>query len=166
MILFAGRRGFIRSGEGGDAAAFGFEFVMFAEARDVLFYLDFEIREGRFADVGEMLAFFGCVERAAGKCQRKREAEFLGSRNSGKNTVKLDEIRVEAFQQFGEFIHTALQCFFSRSMTFDFFENDREFHICTCRISLRKRDELERGATSEPRIARRVGQSNAIRALE
>ncbi len=67
----------------------------------MFFHLDFEIGERGFADVGKMDAFFGRMERATGKGEREREAEFLGSRDGGKNTMKLDEIGIKTFQQLG-----------------------------------------------------------------
>ena len=55
------------SREDSDALAFGFELMVLAEASDVFLHLDFEIGERGFADVGEMNAFLGRVQRTAGK---------------------------------------------------------------------------------------------------
>ena len=90
------RQGFFgRSGAG----AFTFPFVMFAETGEMFLHLDFKFGEGGFADGGEMFAFVGGVERAGRKGEIQGEAEFLGSRNDGKNTMKLNEIGIKTFQK-------------------------------------------------------------------
>ena len=65
----------------------------------MLLHLDFKFGEGGFANGGEMFAFVGGVERAARKREIQGEAEFLGSRDHGKNTVKLNEIGIKTFQK-------------------------------------------------------------------
>ena len=95
-------------------------------------HLDFKFGEGGFADGGEMFAFVGGVKRAGGKRKIQGEAEFLGSRDHGENTMKLNEIGIKTLQELVYFIRAALQRFFSWSVTFYIFENDGKFHVCTC----------------------------------
>ena len=110
----------------------------------MFFYLGFEFGEGGLADGGEMFAFVGGVERAGRKREIQGEAEFLGSRDHGKNTMKLNEIGIKTFQELVYFIRAALQSFFSRSVTLYFFEKDGKFHVCTCGNlpGMRKQTEL------------------------
>jgi len=63
-------------------------------------HLGFEFGESRFADGGEMFAFVSGVKRAGGKSEIESETEFLGSRDHGKNTMKLNEVRIKTFKQF------------------------------------------------------------------
>jgi len=105
---------------------------MFAETGEMFLHLDFKFGEGGFADGGEMFAFVCGVERARRKNEIQGEAEFLGSWDHGKNTMKLNEIGIKTFQELVYFIRAPLQSFFSRSVTFYFFEKDGKFHVCTC----------------------------------
>ena len=63
-------------------------------------HLDFKFGEGGFADGGEMFAFVGGVERAGRKGEIQGEAEFLGSRDHGENTMKLNEIGIKTLEKF------------------------------------------------------------------
>ena len=95
-------------------------------------HLDFKFRKGGFADGGQMFAFVRGVKRAGRKREIQGKAEFLGSWDHGKNTMKLNEIGIKAFQELVYFIRAALQSLFSWSVTFYFFEKDGKFHVCTC----------------------------------
>jgi len=67
----------------------------------MLFQLSFEFGEGGFASGGEVLAFFRGMQRGGGKDEIQREAELFGSRQNGKNAVKLNEIGIITFQKLG-----------------------------------------------------------------
>jgi len=84
----------------GGARAFAFPFVVFAETGDVFFHLGFEFGKRGLADGGEMLAFVCGVKRAGGKSEIERETEFFGSRDHGKDTVKLDEVGIKTLEEF------------------------------------------------------------------
>ena len=63
----------------------------------MFFDLSGEFGESGFANGGEMFTFVGGVKRAGGKREIQGEAEFLGSWDHGKNTVKLNQIGIETF---------------------------------------------------------------------
>jgi len=74
---------------------------MLAEAREMFFDLSGEFSESGFAGGGKMLAFFRGVERGGGQHEIQRKAELFGSRQNGKDTVKLNKIRIKTFQKLG-----------------------------------------------------------------
>ena len=90
-----------RSGQCDFTGAFALPLVVFTKMSEMLFDLDAEVSESGFTGGGEMLAFLGCVERAGGKSQGKREAELFCSRQNGKYAVKLHEIGIKTFQKPG-----------------------------------------------------------------
>jgi hypothetical protein len=125
--------------------AFALPLVVFAQVGEVLFHLDSEIGESGFAGGGQVFTFAGGVERARRKRESQSKAVRFGAGQNGKNAVKLDEIGVITLQKPGYFLRAALEFFFGGGVSLYVLENDRKFHVCTCRNRAGKSEQSELG---------------------
>lgn len=107
-------------------------FVIFAQARLMLFHLLLEVAERLFAAGAHAAAGARGMQGARGQLQIQREGMFVVVKISGKHTVDVDGIGRVTLQQLTQLAGVPADLLFDRLVCLDVLVADRNVHGRTC----------------------------------